>query len=404
MDGKVGKRTVVLEHLVHGGERCIALNCPYDAELIAAAKKAGAKWSATHKCWYTSNGPEALKAIFAAYKGVAWVEMNGLRKKPEPARALQPHSLQKGQQQPVGTKRGPRTTETADTGRKGTPSLSPGQREALAAMQRKLEIARYSPNTIETYLNATKLFFLHFPEQLPQDISTADIEAYQHELATTRKVSNSYLNQVVNAVRYYYKDVMGDAYRVKFIERPRGERKLPKVLSEQEVAAILKAPTNLKHRCILMLIYSAGLRLGELIALERTDIIPERKQVLIRGGKGGKDRVSLLSERLLKLLDEYLVAYTPRHFLFEGPNDARYSDTSVQQIFKHAKQKAGITSPATVHTLRHSFATHLLENGTDLRYIQTLLGHSSSKTTEIYTHVSTKAIGKIRSPLDNLDL
>jgi integrase/recombinase XerD len=404
MDGKAGKRTVVLEHLVRDGERCIALNCPYDAELIAAAKKAGARWSATHKCWYTPNGPEALKAIFAAYKGVAWVDMNGLRKKPEPGRLQQTPSLQKRQQQPAGTKPDPTTTVTADTGRQGTPSLTPAQREALGAMQRKLEVARYSPNTIETYLNATKLFFLHFPKQLPQDISTADIEAYQHELATTRKVSNSYLNQVVNAVRYYYKDVLGDAYRVKFIERPRGERKLPKVLSEQEVAAILKAPTNLKHRCILMLIYSAGLRLGELIALERTDIIPERKQVLIRGGKGGKDRVSLLSDKLLLLLDEYLGTSEPQRYLFEGPKGAQYSDTSVQQVFKQAKKKAGITAPATVHTLRHSFATHLLENGTDLRYIQTLLGHASSKTTEIYTHVSTKAIGKIRSPLDNLDL
>lgn len=404
MDGKAGKRTVVLEHLVRGGERCIALNCPYDAELIAAAKKAGARWSATHKCWYTPNGPHELKAIFTAFKGVAWVDMNGLRKKPEPARVQQTPALQKSQKQPVGTKPGPRTAGTADTGRKGTPSLSPAQCEALAAMQRKLEVAWYSPNTIETYLNATKHFFLHFPDQLPKDISAADIEAYQHELATTRKVSNSYLNQVVNAVRYFYKDVVGDAYRVKFIERPRGERKLPKVLSEQEVAAILKAPTNLKHRCILMLIYSAGLRLGELIALERTDIIPERKQVLIRGGKGGKDRISLLSEKLLRLLDEYLKTYEPQRYLFEGPKGAQYSDTSVQQVFKQAKKKAGITAPATVHTLRHSFATHLLENGTDLRYIQTLLGHASSKTTEIYTHVSTKAIGKIRSPLDNLDL
>ena len=402
MDEKGVKRTVVLEHLVHEAKRCIALNCPYDADLIAAAKKAGATWSASHKRWYVPNAPEHLQAIFAAFKGVAWVDMNGLRKKPEaaPARATPqpPHN------QATKGKQGSPAVTVAKPLRTVLPALSQAQQEALAAMQRKLEIARYSTNTIDTYLNATKLFFQHYPKKNPKDISAADIEAYQHELASTRKVSNSYLNQVVNAVRYYYKDVLGDAYRVKFIERPRGERKLPKVLSEQEVAAILKAPTNLKHRCILMLIYSAGLRLGELIALERTDIIPERKQVLIRGGKGGKDRVSLLSERLLKLLDEYLVAYTPRHFLFEGPNGARYSDTSVQQIFKHAKQKAGITAPATVHTLRHSFATHLLENGTDLRYIQTLLGHSSSKTSEIFTHVSTKAIGKIRSPLDNLDL
>lgn len=404
MDGKAGKRTVVLEHLVRGGERCIALNCPYDAELIAAAKKAGARWSATHKCWYTPNGPQELKAIFAAFKGVAWVDMNGLRKKPEPARVQQTPALQKSQQQPVGTKPGPRTAGSADTGRKGTPSLIPAQREALAAMQRKLEVARYSPNTIETYLNATKHFFLHFPKQLPKDISAADIEAYQHELATTRKVSNSYLNQVVNAVRYYYKDVVGDAYRVKFIERPRKERKLPSVLSEAEVAALLRAPTNLKHRCMLMLVYSAGLRMGELLRMELKHIDRDRRQVLILGGKGKKDRISLLSPKLVSVLDTYIAEYRPKQLLFEGQTGGSYSEASVQAVFHAAKDKAGITKPATVHTLRHSFATHLLENGTDLRYIQTLLGHSSSKTTEIYTHVSTKALGKIRSPLDDLDL
>jgi integrase/recombinase XerD len=390
MDKKTGRTVVRLEHLVHDAKRCIAIACPYDTQLIAAAKLAGAKWSASHKRWYSPNTPEQLRAIFQAFKGVAWVDSSALFAKPSPhAAPLKPKDPAE-----------PRRTKDLRT----AAQPNPGQQEALNAMQRKLEVARYSANTIETYLNATKLFFQHFPQKQPKDISAEDIEAYQHELATVRKLSNSYLNQVVNAVRYYYKDVLGDAYRVKFIERPRGERKLPKVLSEQEVAAILKAPTNLKHRCILMLIYSAGLRLGELIALERTDIIPERRQVLIRGGKGGKDRVSLLSDKLLTLLDEYLRTYGPRHYLFEGPTGGQYSDTSVQQVFKQAKKKAGITAPATVHTLRHSFATHLLENGTDLRYIQTLLGHSSSKTTEIYTHVSTKAIGKIRSPLDNLDL
>lgn len=400
MDEKVGKRTVVLEHLVHDAKRCIALNFPYDTALIAAAKKAGATWSASHRRWYLQNGPEELKAIFAAYKGVAWVDMNGLRKKLE---VTAPERRPSGGQGNMATKTSS-TLTNARTGKSAPAPLDVDQLEALNAMRRKLEIARYSINTIDTYLNATKHFFLHFPQKRPKDISTADIEAYQHELASTRKVSNSYLNQVVNAVRYYYKDVLGDAYRVKFIERPRGERKLPKVLSEQEVAAILKAPANLKHRCILMLIYSAGLRLGELIALERTDIIPERKQVLIRGGKGGKDRVSLLSSKVLAQLDAYLSEYRPKRYLFEGQFGDQYSAASVQKVFKDAKAKAGITAPASVHTLRHSFATHLLEKGTDLRYIQTLLGHSSSKTTEIYTHVSTKALGNIRSPLDDLDI
>ena len=199
-------------------------------------------------------------------------------------------------------------------------------------------------------------------------------------------------------------NVVGDAKRVTFIERPRQERKLPTVLSETEVATLLRSVDNLKHRCILMLIYSAGLRLSELVGLELTDLVTDRQQLLIRGGKGNKDRITLMSPKAMETVQAYLTAYKPLHHLFEGPNGAAYSPRSVQAIFHRAKEKAGIAKPATVHTLRHSFATHLLEKGTDLRYIQALLGHSSSKTTEIYTHVSTKALGKIRSPLDDLDL
>lgn len=389
-ENAVERRTLSLEALDHSGQRRIALRFPYDKEMIAIAKTIGAQWSKSNKCWHVENGSASMKAIFAAYKGSAWVNADALFAKKEsahrPPAKRNPNTL---------TSKAPRTPEVP---------LSSAQAEALQRMQHKLEIARYSPRTIDTYLSATKKFFLHFPTKLPNDIRTEDIERYQHYMASERKVSNSTLNQVVNAVRYYYKDVLGDARRVKFIERPRRERKLPNVLSEKEVSALLKAVDNLKHRCILMLIYSAGLRLGESLALQRTDIIPERKQVLIRGAKGGKDRVSLLSDRILVQLSEYLHAYKPNNFLFESPDGGMYSATSVQMVFRRALKKAGITAPATVHTLRHSFATHLLENGTDLRYIQTLLGHSSSKTTEIYTHVSTKVIGKIRSPLDNLDL
>lgn len=404
MDNKPVEReqTVKLEHLVHKAQRCIALHFAYDAELVHAARQAGAKWSASHRCWWTPNAPEHLQAIFAAFKGKAWVDMNGLRKKADDV-----PTVPKAPVNPVKKATASKATKPTvqQTQRKGPQAvhLTPSHENALAAMRKKLEIARYSPNTIDTYLNATKQFFLRFAAKHPNDIRTEDIETYQHELARAGK-SNSYLNQVVNAVRYYYKDVLGDAYRVKFIERPRKEKKLPSVLSEQEVAALLKSPANLKHRCMLMLIYSAGLRMGELLRLDLADIDRDRRQVLIRVGKGKKDRVSLLSTKLLDMLDAYLSEYHPKQHLFEGQTGGRYSEASVQAVFHAAKEKAGITKPATVHTLRHSFATHLLEKGTDLRYIQTLLGHSSSKTTEIYTHVSTKALGKIRSPLDDLDL
>lgn len=381
---------VVLEPLDHSGQRRIALRFPYDSALIAVAKTIRAQWSSTHKCWHMENGSASMKAIFAAFKGHAWVNADALFYKS--GKAMLPLTVSA-------------TGKTADKAKTSTEQpLSSAQAEALQAMRKKLEIARYSPRTIETYLNATKHFFLHFPAKHPNDIRTEDIEAYQHHLAAARKVSNSHLNQVVNAVRYYYMNVTGDAKRVAFIERPRQERKLPHILSESEVTSILRSVDNLKHRCILMLIYSAGLRLSELIGLELRDLVTDRGQLLVRGGKGNKDRITLLSHKAMATVSTYLTQYKPQRHLFESPDRGPYSPRSVQAIFHRAKEKAGIAKPASVHTLRHSFATHLLEKGTDLRYIQALLGHNSSKTTEIYTHVSTKALGKIRSPLDDLDI
>jgi integrase/recombinase XerD len=375
--------TVLLEHLVHKAQRCIAIRFPYDADLIAAAKQAGAKWSGTHRCWWTPNSSEHLQAIFAAYKGKAWVDYAAMKATPTARSTPLPERKPKPANAPVHALE---------------------QEAALEAMRRKMEVARYSPNSIQVYLGAARQLFAFHAAKAPERLTAADIEAWQHHLATERRLSNSSLEQAVNAVRYYYAKVLGDADRVRFIERPRRERKLPTVLSEDEVAALLRSVDNLKHRCMLMLLYAGGLRLSELIHLRVGDLARDRGQLVVRGGKGNKDRITLLGEKVLDPLASYLATYRPKHYLFEGAGGAAYSPRSVQQVFHRAREKAGIRTPATVHTLRHSFATHLLEKGTDLRYIQTLLGHASSRTTEIYTHVSNKALGKIRSPLDDLDL
>lgn len=377
-----------LEALYKDSVKRIALHFAYDKALIALAKEAGGSWSNTQRCWHVADGSASLKKVYATFKGHAKVDGDALFGKA----TSKPLPQQKAKVLPAVKLKAPPA------------QLGPAQQEALDAMQRKLEIARYRDSSIKVYLNAIKQLFQHFPQKHPKDIRTEDIETFQHHLARERKVSNSTLNQAVNAIRYYYKNVLGDAQRVTFIERPRTLRKLPSVLSGEEVTALLRSVANLKHRGILMLIYSAGLRLGELIALERGDLAEDRGQLIVRDGKGGKDRITLLSPVALEVVKKYLDHYKPKRHLFEGPDGGPYSARSVQVIFHRAREKAGITTPATVHTLRHSFATHLLENGTDLRYIQTLLGHSSSKTTEIYTHVSTKALGKIRSPLDDLDL
>lgn len=391
------ERIVRLEHLVHKEQRCIGMAFPYDTELIAAAKAAGGRWSASHKRWYTPNSPEHLRAIFQAFKGVAWVDGSALFGKAQAAKPAQLAQRDRPSTKPA------RATAVADLDEARPAALSATQEAALQAMRRKLEIARYSPRTISVYLNATKQLFLRFAEKHPNDIRTEDIETFQHELATTRKASNSYLNQIVNAVRYYYKDVLGDAKRVTFIERPRKETKLPLVLSKAEVAILLKAPDNLKHRAMLALAYSGGLRVSEVLALRPEDILFDRGLLRIRGAKGNKDRTTLLGRSTAELLRNYMEHYRPTEHLFAGQDGGAYSARSLQKVMEHALRKAGIAKPATMHTLRHSFATHLLEQGTDLRYIQALLGHASSKTTEIYTHISTRYLQGIINPMDALD-
>jgi site-specific recombinase XerD len=205
-------------------------------------------------------------------------------------------------------------------------------------------------------------------------------------------------------LKFYY----GTLLKKKFIyevKRPRKDKKLPTVLSKEEVAKILSSVDNLKHKAILMLVYSAGLRVGEVVRLKTEDIDSNRKLIHIKGAKGRKDRYTLLSERALEILKQYLRKYRPEKWLFGGAREGRYlSARTADKIFRNACEKSGIKKDVSLHALRHSFATHLLEAGTDLRYIQELLGHSHCKTTEIYTHVSTKSLGKIISPLDTFEL
>jgi site-specific recombinase XerD len=270
----------------------------------------------------------------------------------------------------------------------------------------KLFLLNYSLSTIRTY-HSLLLRFLN--RQLPKCLADVNnfteeqINNYHRALVQQGNYSCSFINQSINAVKFYYQRVVGrPEINLNQVERPEKPFQLPTVLSKEEVGRILASTENLKHRCLLQLLYAGGLRIGEVINLKVTDIKSDRNLLLIRGGKGKKDRTTLLSKRLLESLRAYYKVYRPKLWLFEGQTGGQYTVTSTRQVFRACLQKAGITTKATPHSLRHSFATHLLEQGTDLRYIQTLLGHRNSKTTEIYTHVTTHALEKIISPLDNL--
>jgi len=273
----------------------------------------------------------------------------------------------------------------------------------LIAFKNYMNYRRYSSNTIKTYSDALEVFFRFYQNKEPESFTIEDIVHFNSEYILRKNLSASYQNQVINAIKLFYRNRFKRMMEVNLIQRPRREKRLPNVLSKEEVKAILEAPTNLKHRAMLSLIYACGLRRGELLNLTLKDILSDRNLLFIRQSKGKKDRVVPISPKIIVMLREYYKAYKPKTWLFEGqfPN-TRYSEKSLENVLKQSLSKAKISKKVSLHWLRHSYATHLLENGTDLRYIQELLGHSSSRTTEIYTHVSTRNLQQIRSPFDDL--
>jgi integrase/recombinase XerD len=273
---------------------------------------------------------------------------------------------------------------------------------AVVALEECLLLKRYSWRTIKSYKNCFRQFIKHYDDIKPSQISRQQINSYLKTLIIERNISASHQSQILSAIKMFYNAVAQQAAKVEGLFQPKKPQKLPQVLLTEEVSDLLNAVDNLKHRCILMLIYSAGLRLGEVVNLRLNELQPESNRLFVRGGKGQKDRCTILSTKVWEQLQKYLNVYKPLEWFFEGATGGKYSDRSVQEIFTRAKIKSNINPNATVHTLRHSFATHLLETGVDLRYIQELLGHESSKTTEIYTHITKKGWDKIKSPIDDL--
>lgn len=282
--------------------------------------------------------------------------------------------------------------------------MSPQDR-AMHEMKDQMIVKRYSPVTIETYMEVVKRFFAYYKDKDPVEIDGEDFKNYFLELFTKRNMSYSFQKHVISAVKFFFKRVLRKDTSAYYFQIPSSpEANLPMVLSKDEVRDIINEPNNLKHRVVLMTVYSAGLRLSEVVNLKLSDIDSKRMLIYVRCGKGRKDRTTLLSYELLKELRIYYKKYKPRVWLFEGRDGGQYSKRSVQQIFKRALRNSGIDKKASVHTLRHSFATHLLEDGVDLRYIQKLLGHRSIKTSQVYTHITSKGMAKLKSPLDDLDL
>ncbi len=336
-----------------------------------------AKWSQQYNMAYIPNTKHNLGTIFNTFNGMVWINYNRFLTN-----------------RPVNTH-----NESVDVEwfrkRKTIPEYRLCPEEYLL----KLELKKYANSTVRTYVTFFEMFINHYKDKDLNSINESDIRAFLQTLIH-RKVSNSYLNQAINAIKFYFEIVLGMPNRFYEIERPRKESKLPTVISKEEILSIIENTNNIKHRCIIELLYGSGLRRSELLNLKIADVDSKRMLILVKGSKGNKDRNTLLSKTALDHLRVYYIEQKPRTYLFEGSAGKKYSGASVLKIVKTAAEKARIRIRVTPHVLRHSFATHLLESGVDLRQIQVLLGHGSSKTTEIYTHVATNTFKTIKNPLD----
>jgi len=364
----------------HRCERRIKLEFPYNSELLDRIKEIeGCKWSQTMRCWHVPDNEASRQAI---------------------------HLLGIDHTNSVSDITTNKLTRDLKSNIPKTQKVRNGQyTEDIKKFIKWLKGQRYSEKTIQSYSDSMLVFFRFCSNKEPSEICNEDVIHFNHEYIIKNRYSDSYQNQAISAIKLYYRTMEKKEIIIDELKRPRRSRKLPEILSPGEVEDLIKSIRNLKQKAMMSLIYACGLRRSEILNLRMNSVDSKRGLLIIRGAKGNKDRIAPLPLSMIEMLRTYYKDYKPRYWLFEGSKAGeKYTESSIQQVFRHAVKKAGITKYVTVHTLRHSYATHLLENGVDLRFIQSILGHKSSKTTEIYTHVTTKSIEKIKSPFDNLKL
>jgi len=365
-------KNIKLSYDTHRGNHVVVVSFQYDKDLLKELKGiGGAKWSQTKKTWYFIESDFNLSRFLHVFKTKSYVDYSDLK------------TISKAK------------TDKQEPRKKDKQTIPNAYYDLL-------DQKRYSDSTKATYINYFGDYVRYFKGRSLEEISVEEINGYILELIRNKKISASQQNQRINAIKFYYDKILGLEKLYISIERPRTAKTLPKVITEEEVSKMLASASTVKNRLIIALIYSAGLRRAELLNLRKEDIIFDKKMIFVRGGKGKRDRTTLLSEYAMEIYKKYLERYKPNYWVLEGPNRKKYSATSVGNIVKRTAKIARVSIEVTPHILRHSFATHLLEQGVDLRYIQELLGHTSNTTTEIYTHVSQKSLANIKSPLDRI--
>lgn len=404
-------KKVEFRPLLHRGKECIGIYFEINFRIQGALQRTGVvKFSGTHKCWYIPLGRENYEKVVAALKGLAEIEQSELYryqhdKKKEKPQATSPASFPKPaislQSAPIPTGKAVQHTPRSSAGGR----IHDVNAHVLPMMKERLQLKAYSPSTLRTYLNEMRQLLQTIGNIPADDLSPGHLRRYLVYCLKKLELTENTLHSRINALKFYFEQVLG---REKFfweIPRPKKHLILPKVLGEDELARLFNALTNLKHKAMLFTGYSAGLRVSELAALKIKHIDSGRMQILVENAKGKKDRYVNLSPVLLDILRVYIKNYKPKpkEYLFESEQTGTcYPIRTIQRIFQLAKEKAGIPKSVGIHSLRHSFATHLLEKGTDIRYIKELLGHFNIKTTERYLHVAKQHLVNIISPLDEL--
>ncbi len=358
------------------GSRMLRLYFEYDLQMVQQFRKLdGSHWNANLRCWMLPHTKGVIHSLVEIGNETGWY-MPDLEK-------LNHEFYFRGIHK----------------------AISEEKEKSIEFFADYLRSRRYSARTIISYAEALRTFMEFIGEKSMADITEKDMVEFNTGYIIPGHYSWSYQNQVISALKIYFREVLHQGGEQVKLERPRAGRHLPDIFSVEEVEKLLRSVRNSKHRAALSVIYACGLRRSELINLRLRDVDSKRKLLIIKGAKGNKDRVVPLPGKVIDMLREYYKLYRPKEWLFEGMvKGEQWSEASLRAVFVRALKAAGIKKQLTLHSLRHTYATHLLENGVDLRFIQELLGHKSSRTTEIYTHVMTKSIDRIKSPFENLNL
>jgi site-specific recombinase XerD len=397
---------VILKPLHHRGQECIGIYFEKNGWLqLLIQEQAGAKWSKTHACWYVTCTGENYIRLKNALENKVELVIAGLKKFLLEKKGNDSPSTPAVEKKKIVQKEFiQKEINRADATPQYKYSISKENREALQQFTRQLNLKAYSQSTIRTYTHEFTQFLHTIKDKSATDFSASRLKDYFQYCYLKLHLSENTMHSKINALKFYYEQVLG---REKFfweIPRPKKQSLLPKVISKERIADLINSIENVKHKTIIMLTYACGLRVSEVVSLRVKHIDGQRRTIFIEKGKGKKDRVVSLSPNMLIMLRAYYKQYQPKDYLFEGQfKNEHLSERSIQQVIKKAKIKAGISQDGSMHMLRHSFATHLLDKGIDVVFIQKLLGHNSIKTTLGYLHVTNKDLVHILSPLEDIE-